>query len=748
MEHWALPDSEWSELATAIFQNYDEPAGTLNAAAAEATAEQLKKTLVTGCAANAPIHNAVGFTLRREPPLSAGEHFQTKPSLIAQLDAKFIPAAAAVSPTKQAKGESSSAAAAAKPAASSLKSVDSWDSTAKAGASGARAAATTTSAMMKKPSLAPRSGVAYGRPSGGRAAKEAEEKKNKRKMMVITTEEAGAKLVAATTKAEPAPKKPRKESSAGGVKKEAAKPDPFAGALADAPNGLVHYYQDRRKKWTYITNRTGGDLLRGMFTLATPLIRKVLEELPDGQEGEGKAIYAQKPNLGQNGVTWSQQDYGHRGLQAEYLRLKSIQRFTEGWCAMQRAYNAGAFNHLLGERAGAGSGADGKVTLRMASLGGGPGFELVAARAFIERHLPKVNDLQLVSLDLADEWQPCAEGLGIKFNKWDVNDGEGILKAAGMPSIDIAVISYVLYHYMSNEHCAEWLAKRLNAKDIKYVLIISRFEDLSYQIDSVQRRGVRVHKLMKQPQYSGKPRDDRQLLYMSDSLPALQPMNEALSLKTIFPNVPHEDGKDTRDKSYEDLQPPEGYMPPFIPSDTFDGAREGYAFKAGPEGTGYYKEDGSAAQDEPVVKKEEAEPMAVVEAPQSASAPPPPPPPAKAAAASSSSAASFASPWGYEAAPSGQTTSNDPPPAAAAATDDGLVIPSEVPEALHDSLRALSADPSRTAEVLAVLSFFKQKGSGQKEIVLSYDEASGKDIVLKLDYETWVWKRVKKKRAA
>ena len=140
--------------------------------------------------------------------------------------------------------------------------------------------------------------------------------------------------------------------------------------------------------------------------------------------------------------------------------------------------------------------------------------------------------------------------------------------------------------------------------------------------------------------------------------------------------------------------------------------------------------------------------MAVVEAPQAAPAPPPPPPAKAAAASSSSAAASFASPWGYEAAPSGQTTSSEPPPAAAAATDDGLVIPSEVPEALHDSLRALSADPSRTAEVLAVLSFFKQKGSGQKEIVLSYDEASGKDIVLKLDYETWVWKRVKKKRAA
>ena len=39
---------------------------------------------------------------------------------------------------------------------------------------------------------------------------------------------------------------------------------------------------------------------------------QVLDELADGVEGEGKLIYAQKPNLGQNGVTWSQADYGHR----------------------------------------------------------------------------------------------------------------------------------------------------------------------------------------------------------------------------------------------------------------------------------------------------------------------------------------------------------------------------------------------------------------------------------------------------
>ena len=44
---------------------------------------------------------------------------------------------------------------------------------------------------------------------------------------------------------------------------------------------------------------------------------------------------------------------------------------------MQRAYNAGAFRHLTGE------GAKGSVPFRVASLGGGPGFELVAVRTLV-----------------------------------------------------------------------------------------------------------------------------------------------------------------------------------------------------------------------------------------------------------------------------------------------------------------------------------------------------------------------------
>jgi hypothetical protein len=68
---------------------------------------------------------------------------------------------------------------------------------------------------------------------------------------------------------------------------------------------------------------------------------------------------------------------------------------------------------------------------------------------------------------------------------------------------------YVLYHYMSNEHCAEWLARRLTGGSIGAVLIISRFENLGRQIDAVERRGVRVTRLMRQPRYSHLRSDDR-----------------------------------------------------------------------------------------------------------------------------------------------------------------------------------------------------------------------------------------------
>ena len=70
--------------------------------------------------------------------------------------------------------------------------------------------------------------------------------------------------------------------------------------------------------------------------------------------------------------------------------------------------------------------------LRVASLGGGPGFELLAVRAFLERECPETA-LDLISLDLEESWRPCAEELGVRFSVWDVNDGEGLLAKVNDP---------------------------------------------------------------------------------------------------------------------------------------------------------------------------------------------------------------------------------------------------------------------------------------------------------------------------
>lgn len=80
----------------------------------------------------------------------------------------------------------------------------------------------------------------------------------------------------------------------------------------------------------------------------------------------------------------------------------------------------------------------------------------------MSQYLPHVTP-ELVSLDLAAEWRHCAEGLGLRFNTWDVNDGQGLIAASGFQRIDLAIISYVLYHYMSNDHCSDWMAQLLNS---------------------------------------------------------------------------------------------------------------------------------------------------------------------------------------------------------------------------------------------------------------------------------------------
>ena len=326
--------------------------------------------------------------------------------------------------------------------------------------------------------------------------------------------------------------------------------DVFAGALQRDEGGGFTYFQDRRRRWPYRTNAKGAGLLQAMIDTAAPLLEgmiKALELTEPEMRADGEKIYAQKPNLGEHGITWSQENYAHKGLQIEYLRLKSIQRFTESYACMQRAYNKGAFAKL--QRATADGAAPGSIPYSIVSLGGGPGFELLGAKAFCDEYLPAAA-VTLKSLDLEASWRPCAEGLGLAFDEWDVNDGDGLMAASGVDRIDLALISYVYYHYMSTPHCAEWLANRLRGGSIGAVLIICRFESHERNISMMKERGVHTTKLMVQPRFSSRASDDRQLLYTSADDPAPEPLPAEEQLEMSYPNVPHEDQKDPRDRSY------------------------------------------------------------------------------------------------------------------------------------------------------------------------------------------------------
>lgn len=297
----------------------------------------------------------------------------------------------------------------------------------------------------------------------------------------------------------------------------------FDGVLGALRDGRALYYQDRNRRWPFHTRARGHALLTELLDAAARLVavsdvelERLGAERAAAVQREGASIYARKPNKRQEDVTWSQAEYAHAGLQREYCRFKSVraarcgaaacaaraargpsarrpsacrrplstravraptpspqvQRFTETYALLERAHDAGVFRELRDAAP-----AEGRLAVRVASLGGGPGFELLAFRSFFARLFPHV-DAEYISLDLAEEWGPyatrvggeeaeaCASaagaGGGVRFGVWDVRDGAGLHKAAGGP-IDYAIISYVLHHYMCNRECAVRAARARRA---------------------------------------------------------------------------------------------------------------------------------------------------------------------------------------------------------------------------------------------------------------------------------------------
>ena len=121
----------------------------------------------------------------------------------------------------------------------------------------------------------------------------------------------------------------------------------------------------------------------------------LLSEDPDvasQQRRQGYTLYDEKPNFRRPGATgtWSDEEYGLPGFQWMYLRMKSFQRFTETWAMLERMAVAGLFDAGQICSPVRAEGSDKPAGLRVVSLGGGPGYEILAYQWFCE-YEPKPN---------------------------------------------------------------------------------------------------------------------------------------------------------------------------------------------------------------------------------------------------------------------------------------------------------------------------------------------------------------------
>jgi hypothetical protein len=247
---------------------------------------------------------------------------------------------------------------------------------------------------------------------------------------------------------------------------------------------------------------------------------------------QGELIYEMKPSLKAYNKTWSQEEYGHPGLQRTYIKLKSFQRFTETWATLERSAAEGLFDVHKGS--------DGKP-LRVASIGGGPGYELLAMKMFFEKYLPDVQ-LELISLDLCPSWRGYVEALGFQFVQWDIHDGN-LLNVLNMSPGDLTyvIISYVLI-YCSDDPTMDMLANLLTTEKVRAIIVSERSERTN-GVSMMKKRGITVCKLMDQSM----GQDERQCIFSSDSTILHTTNGEGKKdYIPVFPNVPFSEHKKAR----------------------------------------------------------------------------------------------------------------------------------------------------------------------------------------------------------
>uniref|UniRef100_A0A7S3NIF2 Uncharacterized protein n=1 Tax=Aureoumbra lagunensis TaxID=44058 RepID=A0A7S3NIF2_9STRA len=320
------------------------------------------------------------------------------------------------------------------------------------------------------------------------------------------------------------------------------------------------YFCDRFRRYKFFCQEPGLQLLDALVKINNKLLEVnakmfSIDPRQAAQErAEGYALYEEKPNLRRRGSeigTWSDHEYGLPGFQWMYLRLKSFQRFCESWALLERCKIAHIFDSFLTNFS----------RLGVISLGGGPGYELLAFDWFLRfcrvgntvawlQHEEAtaltqqqcIQDIRFASLDLQPSWERYLSILGYDFAQFDIHHPDALDQILNIYSDDRPLICFLsnILCYCTDESTADLFQKLLTCGRV-HAIIANERGAVQGMVAMLQHRGIVVAKLLDQ-QNAG--RDDRQLLFLppgaSPDLPNI-PLPDDFS--PIFPNQPYEEKK-------------------------------------------------------------------------------------------------------------------------------------------------------------------------------------------------------------
>jgi hypothetical protein len=276
----------------------------------------------------------------------------------------------------------------------------------------------------------------------------------------------------------------------------------FAAFISQPVNGVCRYYQNSGRKYQQHTSADGYELLMELVLATTSLLKvnaKLLGEQHRSMSSllqHGKQIYYKNWFIRSRSTTWSQDEYSHPGFQRWFLHSESIPRFTTTWSMLEGAMATGVIGLPINN------------SLRVASIGGGPGFELIASKLFFRQHWPDATVHQ-TCLDLCPTWGRYVTELGYRFEQWNLFNGR-LLELLGLNKgeLDYVILSSVVAS-LRDEQIVDLLSALLHDDRVRAVLV-SEKDLTSKTCDKVRAKHIEVVSLLDKAQDSS----ERQLAFV------------------------------------------------------------------------------------------------------------------------------------------------------------------------------------------------------------------------------------------